>query len=215
MLTAMGVVIVFTATQLALVYTFSDYAGTSPAQISAQEFVKSQEGMALYSFLNQRMVFFEQGALFLAVAILLYIFIFFLISVMDDLGAQTGVYYVDGSSSLQTEARRLKIVLSFFGGSYLVRSAFDLIIAVYMTDYLQFTQEYPGFCELAQCAYFFVSDIMPISAFFHMHHKHYGEQNRQQVIIRVDPDHPHYDRNRTLSSLHLDVISSTERSSLE
>ena len=61
--------------------------------------------MPWYSFLNQRMVFFEQGAMFLVVSIMLYIYIFFLISVMDDLGAQTGVYYVDGSSSLETEAR--------------------------------------------------------------------------------------------------------------
>ena len=137
--------------------------------------------MPWYGFLNQRMVFFEQGAMFLVVSIMLYIYIFFLISVMDDLGAQTGVYYVDGSSSLETEARRLKIVLSFFGGSYLVRSAFDLTIAIFFTEFTAFAEDYPGFCELAQCAYFFVSDVLPISAFFKMHHEHYGEQDRQQV----------------------------------
>ena len=116
--------------------------------------------------------------MFLVVAIMLYIYIFFLLSVMDDLGAQTGVYYVDGSSSLETEARRLKIVLSFFGGSYVVRAAFDLVIAIFFTEFTDFAQDYPGFCELAQCAYFLVSDVLPISAFFRMHHEHYGEQDR-------------------------------------
>ena len=60
-----------------------------------------------------------------------------------------------------------------------MRSAFDLTIAIFFSEFTAFAEDYPGFCELAQCAYFFVSDVLPISAFFKMHHEHYGEQDRQ------------------------------------
>ena len=84
------------------------------------------------------MVFFELGACFLLVAVLLYSFIFILVSVMDDIGSQTGVYYVDGSSSLETEKHRLKRVLGLFGTSYILRSGFDLTIAIYFAEYVTF-----------------------------------------------------------------------------
>jgi len=169
----------------------SDFAATSPAQVTVVTFIESQVGLPWYSWLNQRMVFFELGAFFLLVAILLYCFVFFLISVMEDIGSQTGVYYVDGSSSLETEKQRVKKVLSLFGGSYILRSGFDLTIAIYLTEYVTFRAEYPGFTELAQSLYFLLSDIVPIASFFWMHHTLYGDQNRERVQMRVDADHPH------------------------
>ena len=95
------------------------------------------------------MVFFEIGALYLMVAVLVYSFVFFLVSVIEDIGSQTELYYVDGINLLETEKRSVKRVLSFFGGSYILRCCFDLIIAIYLSEYVTFQSDYPGFSELA------------------------------------------------------------------
>lgn len=56
---AMVAVAALVLTQLVLVYTRSDFAGTSPMQVSAEEFAESQADLSLYSFLNIRMLCIE------------------------------------------------------------------------------------------------------------------------------------------------------------
>lgn len=63
--------------------------------------------MVWFSFTNQRMVFIEQGLFFLLAAILLYTYIFFLVSIMNDLSSLSGVMYLEGNSSLEAEKGRL------------------------------------------------------------------------------------------------------------
>ena len=168
---AMGLVIIVTGVQLALIYSFSEFAGqSSPMDVTALSFVQSQSGQAWVSFTSQRMVFFEQGACFLVNAVLLYTYIFFLVSIMNDLNTQRGVMYIESSSSMENEKNRLKLVLGLFGGSYILRSAFDLVIGMYLLEYLTLAEQYPGFFELSQCLYFVLADIVPIFAFFRMHH---------------------------------------------
>jgi len=209
----MVVVVILTATQLTVIYSLSDFASTSPARVEASTFVASQESTAWYSFLNQRMVFIEQGVFFLFDAILLYTYIFFLVSIMNDLGSQSTLMYLEVSSSLEAEKGRLKIVLSLFGGSYIIRGAFDLIIGAYLAEYTAWSEKYPGFFELAQCAFFVVTDIVPITGIFRMHHQVYGAQEGQQVLMRVDNDAQH--NHRGLQTLVLNVVEGTESSQQE
>lgn len=74
---------------MSLIYTESAYSGVSPIKVSAYEFVKAQEvqaGLSRYSFLNMKSVFIELGVFFLIDGFLLYTSIFFLVSIMNDLG---------------------------------------------------------------------------------------------------------------------------------
>ena len=82
------------------------------------------------------MLFLEQGCLFVLDAVLLYAATFFLFSIMDDLGQQNELMYLQNSGSMEVEKRRLKIILVVFGSSYLIRAAFDLSIAFYMVEFL-------------------------------------------------------------------------------
>ena len=161
-------------TQLVLVYTQSDFAGTSPMQVSAQEFAESQADLSLYSFLNIRMLCIESGIFFSVDAMLLYTSIFFLVSIMNDLSQQNTVMFLESSSSLENEKKRLKIIMTLFGTSYLVRSAFDMILGIYSVEFMKFASDYSGFFELLQCVYFIFADVVPLCAFFNMHHQVYG-----------------------------------------
>ena len=69
-------------------------------------------------------------------ALLLYTSIFFLVSVMDDLGQQNAIMYVEGSSSMESEKKRLKIIMILFGTAYILRAGFNLTIAIYMSEFL-------------------------------------------------------------------------------
>ena len=116
------------------------------------------------------MLCIEQGVFFSVDAMLLYTSIFFLVSIMNDLSQQNTVMFLESSSSMENEKRRLKIIMMLFGTSYLVRTAFDLILAIYMLEFIQFASDYPGFFELIQCLYFVISDVVPLVALFKMHH---------------------------------------------
>jgi hypothetical protein len=83
--------------------------------------------------------------------------------------------YVEGSSSLEQEKKRLKIIMTLFGTSYLLRAACDLIIAIYFSEFMKLSYEYPGFFELIQSVYFIITDVVPILSFFRMHDQVYGE----------------------------------------
>ena len=81
----MVAVIALVLTQLILIYTQSYFAGTSPMQVTAQEFAESQKDLPTLSFLSMRMLCIEQGVFFSVDAMLLYTSIFFLVSIMNDL----------------------------------------------------------------------------------------------------------------------------------
>ena len=114
-------------------------------------------------------VFLEMGVFFLINAMLLYTSIYFLVSIMNDLGQQNAIMYVEGSSSMETEKQRLKILMIFFGTSYLLRALIDATIATYYVEFLELSSEYSGFFELGQSLYFVLTDVVPILSFFRMH----------------------------------------------
>lgn len=89
--------------------------------------------------------------------------------------------YVEGSSSMENEKKRLKIIMALFGTSYLVRASFDLIIAIYLVEFEKLSIDYPGFFELGQSLYFVLTDVVPILSFFRMHDQVYGENAEGQV----------------------------------
>ena len=93
-------------------------------------------------------VFLEMGVFFLINAMLLYTSIYFLVSIMNDLGQQNAIMYVEGSSSMETEKKRLKILMIFFGSSYLLRALFETAISTQYVQFLQLSSDYPGFFEL-------------------------------------------------------------------
>lgn len=95
----------------------------------------------------------------------------------------------------------------------MIRSAFDLVVGAYLVEYLTWSEEYPGFYEMAQCAYFLLTDIIPIAAFFRMHHQMYGAQEGPQMLMRVDPDSQH--NQRALQTLVLNVVEGSESSQQE
>ena len=83
----MALVAIYTIVQLSLIYTENAvYGNVSPTEVSAFDFIESQREMAWYSFYNIKLVFIEQGAFFILDALLLYTSIFFLVSIMNDLG---------------------------------------------------------------------------------------------------------------------------------
>ena len=97
--------------------------------------------------------------------------------------------YLEGSSSLETEKRRVQLLMALFGGAYLLRGGFDLVIGIYLTEFEQFNEDKPGFFEAVQAAYFIIVDIVPMSALFNLHHKMYGENaNRAGVRMQQDPE---------------------------
>ena len=117
----------YLVTQMSLCYTHSAYGDVSPTTVSAYDFSKAQESqleLAPYGFLSMKLVFLEMGVFYLINAMLLYTSIYFLVSIMNDLGQQNAIMYVEGSSSMETEKRRLKILMIFFGSSYLLRALF-------------------------------------------------------------------------------------------
>ena len=89
--------------------------------------------------------------------------------------------YVEGSSSMESEKKRLKIIMTLFGTSYLVRASFDLIIALYLVEFMKLSTSHPGFFELGQSLYFVLTDVVPILSFFRMHDQVYGENAEGQV----------------------------------
>ena len=123
-------------------------------------------------------------------ALLLYTSIFFLVSVMEDLGQQNTIMYVEGSSSMESEKKRLKIIMILFGTAYILRAGFNLTFAIYMNQFLQICEDYPGFFEIAQSIYFIIADVIPILSFFRMHDQVYGqnEGQQQQIQMQVNPD---------------------------
>ena len=134
----------------------------------------------------------EQGVFCLVDALLLYTSIFFLVAIMNDLGQQNAIMYVEGSSSMDNEKKRLKTIMMLFGTSYVLRAGFELSIGIYMPEIQKLAGEYPGFFELGQSVYFVLTDLIPLIAFFHMHHTLYGDENaegqNQQVQMQVNPD---------------------------
>lgn len=70
---------------------------------------------------------------------------------------------------MEGEKKRLKIIMTLFGTSYVLRAGFNLIIASYMLEFQSFSNNYPGFFELMQSMYFVVTDVIPILSFFRMH----------------------------------------------
>ena len=163
---------VYLVTQMSLCYTNSEFKGVSPTTVSAYDFSKAQESqqdLEPYSFLSMKTVFLEMGVFFLINAMLLYTSIYFLVSIMNDLGQQNAIMYVEGSSSMETEKQRLKILMIFFGTSYLLRALIDATIATYYVEFLEFSSDYSGFFELGQSLYFVLTDVVPILSFFRMH----------------------------------------------
>ena len=43
--------------------------------------------------------------------------------------------YVEGSSSMEGEKKRLKIIMALFGTSYVLRAGFNFTIANYMLEF--------------------------------------------------------------------------------
>ena len=85
----MAIIAIYIVTQMSLVYAGSAYSGVSPLKVSAYDFTLAQEtqaGLQWYSFLNMKTVFIELGVFFLIDGFLLYTSIFFLVSIMNDLG---------------------------------------------------------------------------------------------------------------------------------
>jgi len=144
----MVLALILTLVQMTLVYVESDYKGTSPATISAYDFANSQKSLSWYSFFNIRTLFLEQGAFFAFDAGILYTAIIFLISVMSDLQELNNLMYIEGSSSLETEKKRLRIIMFVFGTSYFLRAGFDFAIASYYIEFQKLSVDYPGFFEL-------------------------------------------------------------------
>jgi hypothetical protein len=120
-------------------------------------------------------------------AVLLYTSIFFLVSVMNDLSRQNNLMYVEGSGTMENEKKRLFIIMTVFGTSYILRAAFDLFFGLYLLEVQTLASDYPGFFELGQTLYFFVTDVVPIMAFLNMHHQNYREEDAR-VQMRVDPN---------------------------
>ena len=216
---AMVLLAIGTIVQLSFVYARSDFAGENPAKVPALSFVQSQAGMAWYNWFNLKQVYMELGIFFMVDAVLLYTAIFFLVSIMNDLGQQNAIMYVEGSSSMEQEKRRIKVIMAYFGSSYVMRAAAGLLIGIYMLEYREFAEAYPGFFELIQSAYFVLTDVVPVFAFFRMHEEVYGgdEQQQQQVQMQVDPDAARVYQLRQEDEQHLqavllNIIEATEES---
>lgn len=121
---------------------------------------------------------------------------------------------------MENEKRRLKILMIFFGTSYLLRAIFDVSISIYYIEFQKLSETYPGFYELLQSLFFGLSDVMPIISFFRMHDQVYGENAEGQVNgvqLQVDPQQQRMlnqqrENERHLQTVLLNIIEATESS---
>jgi hypothetical protein len=134
--------------------------------------------------------FLEMGVFFLISTLLLYTSIFFLVSIMDNLGQQNAIQYVEGSSSMESEKKRLKKIMALFVTTYFLRAIIYLVIGLQLVEFQKFSSDYPGFFELIQSLYYVLIDVVPFILFFRMHDQVYGENAEGQVNgvqMQVDP----------------------------
>ena len=74
---------------------------------------------------------------------------------------------------MEKQMKRLKIIMSVFGFSFVLRFAFDFIISLYITIFTDFVENYPGTTALILLFYYLVTDILPIGMIFYMHYVNY------------------------------------------
>ena len=83
---------------------------------------------------------------------------------------------------------RLKAIMSVFGFANILRSVVDLLIGIYLAEFVSFAQNYPALLQLAYLIYYPLSDMLPICLIFWFHHKNFRieEDDQRQVRINVN-----------------------------
>lgn len=160
------------------------------------------------------------GVFFLVNTLLLYTSIFFLISVMDNLGQQNTIQYVEGSSSMESEKKRLKKIMALFVTTYFFRAIIYLVAGLQLVEFQRFSSEYPGFFELIQSLYYVIIDVLPLILLFRMHEQVYGANAEGQVNgvqMQVDPQQQRMinqqrEIDRHVDTVILNIIEATESS---
>ena len=96
--------------------------------------------------------------------------------------------------------KRLKIIMSVFGFSFVLRFAFNFIMSLYMVQFASFLYSYPGFSQLMLFGYYFVTDTLPIGMIFYMHYVNYRfddeERRAQQVRLALENERENDNYNR-------------------
>ena len=82
---------------------------------------------------------------------------------------------------------RLKAIMSVFGFSNILRSVMDILLGIYLSEFVAFAQDYPALLQLTYVIYYPISDMLPICLIFWFHHKNFRieEDDQRQVRINV------------------------------
>ena len=74
---------------------------------------------------------------------------------------------------MEKEMKRLKIIMSVFGFSYILRFLFDLFMSFSMLSFCDFVTNFPGFTQMVLFFYYLITDVLPIGMIFYMHYVNY------------------------------------------
>ena len=76
---------------------------------------------------------------------------------------------------MESELKRLKIILGVFGSSYLIRALLDSFLGAFLPRFISLQSEYEGSTAFGFLIFYFTSDILPISLIYWMHHLNYRQ----------------------------------------
>lgn len=131
-------------------------------------------------------MYYQQCAIFSLNGVLLYTSIIYVVSLLENLQRPGGVAEEENTYQLPVIKMRLKAIMSVFGFANILRSVVDLLIGIYLAEFVSFAQNYPALLQLAYVIYYPLSDMLPICLIFWFHHKNFRIEEDDQRQIRIN-----------------------------
>ena len=99
---------------------------------------------------------------------------------MDQLARHNNVAEDENIDQMPVIKMRLKAIMSVFGFSNILRSVVDVLIGIYLVEFVDFAQSYPALLELGQLFFYLVSDMLPIGLIYCFHHANFKIEEDEQ-----------------------------------
>ena len=107
---------------------------------------------------------------------------------MDTLGRHNSVAEEENTDQMPVIKMRLKAIMAIFGLANILRSVSDVLIGIYLVQYVTYATEYPALHQFCKLIYFIFVDMLPIGLIFRFHHANFKieEDDQRQVRINVN-----------------------------
>ena len=89
-------------------------------------------------------MYYQQCAIFSLNGVLLDTSIIYVVSLLENLQRPGGVAEEENTYQLPVIKMRLKAIMSVFGFANILRSVVDLLIGIYLAEFVSFAQNYPA-----------------------------------------------------------------------